>query len=175
MSLSIAIQEQTIKISGNTYDHREYFKTLGGKWDGKTKSWLIIKMDNREKELNEYIKKHKKVRRCGFCGESGHNRTKCAAYAEKLKQDKIQLAIAASKNLIPKFQMLKHTPYCSCSFEEVHECSKIWKVPKICTNCHLWCCGEAKANPASPNNQFDFICPRHGSSMENMLNDTRGT
>ena len=111
MSLSIAIQGNTIKLSGKTYDHKEYIKTLGGKWDNKTKSWLISNIENREKELKDYIKSHKKVRHCGFCGESGHNRTKCEAYAEKLKQDRIE----STKKIGAKFEMLKGTPHCMCS------------------------------------------------------------
>jgi hypothetical protein len=132
MSLSIAIQEKTIENSGNTYDHREYLKTVGGKWDDKP----------------------------------GHNQTKCGAYAEKLKQDNIQLAVAASKNLVQNFQMLKETPYCSCGFEEVYEYDNIWRVPVICRNCYMWCCEKAEPNPKIQNNPFDFICPCHGSSME---------
>ena len=174
MSLIIAIQGKTIKLSGKTYDHKDYIKTLGGKWDSKTKSWLIPNVENREKELKEYIKKHKKVRRCGVCGEPGHNRTKCAIYAKKLKEDNIEEAEAARRNPLRKFQMLKNTPHCSCDYV-LHSCIEAGLVPNICRNCHIWCCAEARPNPAHPNNPFDFLCPEHGSSMENMLNDTRGT
>jgi hypothetical protein len=173
MPLSIVVAGSMIKISGSTYNHKEYFKGLGGKWESKTKSWMIPNAENREKELNEYIKKNKKVkvRRCGFCGEPGHNRTKCEAYAEQLNKERI----ASATKIGSKFEMLKNTPHCMCSYEEVEQCKTVWRLPVICRNCHLWCCAKARPNPAHPNNPFDFVCPNHGSSMENFLNDTRGT
>jgi hypothetical protein len=172
MALSISITGTTMRITGNTYDHKEYFKSLGGKWESKTKAWIITNTEDRERELHEYIKKHKKVRRCGFCGEPGHNRTKCSGYAAKLRQDKIEAARKFGSN----FEMLKSTPYCECHYEEVcDEKKNIWRIPVLCRNCHLWCCAQATPNPKCPNNPFDFVCPHHGSSMENMLNDTRGT
>lgn len=149
MPLSIVIAGPMIKISGNTYDHKEYFKGLGGNWESKTKSWMIPNEENREKELNEYINKHKG--RCGFCGESEDNRTKCAGYTEQLKHNKIKSAILASKNMGNKFEMLKNTQYCSCYFEDIHDKhGNIWRVPVICKSCDSWCYEKAELNPKLP-------------------------
>jgi hypothetical protein len=176
MALSISITGTTIKITGNTYDHKEYFKSLGGKWDSKTKSWMIPNAETNKKNINEYINKHKKIRRCGFCGKPGHNRTKCVAYAKKQKEDAIKLAEAARRNPPRKFEMLKHTPYCDCNYVPYnYNKEEVGLVPNVCNRCFLWCCAKATPHPKMPNNQFEYTCPCHGSSMENLLNDTRGT
>ena len=35
--------------SGNTYMHRDYIRSLGGKWDAERKVWIVPAMTMRER------------------------------------------------------------------------------------------------------------------------------
>lgn len=35
--------------SGDTYPHRDYIRSLGGKWDAAKKAWIVPRMTTRER------------------------------------------------------------------------------------------------------------------------------
>ena len=107
----------------------------------------------------------KKLRTCGWCGNPGHNQTKCV---QKLTQTSERLM----RNPGPHFKKLDGTDYCSCKF--VNTSFGIYGVsvtiPETCHNCNEWCCKLAR-----PNSEFEFECSNHGTYVEQFLNNTIGT
>ena len=167
----------TLAVSGKTYDHRDVLKQLGAKWDGKTKSWIGI---HDTKENHSKLKKLKMQRRCGFCGEAGHFKPKCHHFHEARRQELVQKAKEFQVNprkAHPKFKLFTGSPFCKCCFEERdygYEGFSV-SIPNTCSACLGWCCSNARPEDNGQINMFRFTCPIHGSSMEQLLNDTRGT
>ena len=161
---SYQITKMGIHLSGKTYDFKEQIKSIGGKWNSKNKCWIIPNtLENID--LVKHMISKKKVRACGWCGESGHSQPKCSI---KLAQTSERLM----QHPGPHFEKLKGTEYCSCSIVNtdfgVYGLSL--PIPKTCHNCIEWCCKFAK-----PNSNYGFVCHVHGSSVEQFLNNTKGT
>ena len=179
MSILLVVKGSTIEVLGNTFPHKEYLKNLGARWESSAKVWRLTNTKHALSILSEYVKKtamvKRRVRRCGHCGEAGHNRTKCEKYANHLKNEKIAKAKESRANPPRKFRMLENSAHCACKFVDVEGCPEAGQVPEVCKHCLLWCCSKAQPHPKSPKNPFDCWCPIHGCSIERFLNDTRGT
>lgn len=167
----------TLVISGKTYEHRAVLKQLGAKWDAKTKKWVGI-LDTKENHAK--LKTLKMQRRCGFCGEVGHFKPKCHHFHESRRQELIKKSKEYEENpkkAHPNFKRFAASPYCKCCFEERDYGYKGFAVsmPNTCSACLSWCCSNARPEADGEINMFRFTCPIHGSSMYQLLNDTRGT
>lgn len=160
--ISYEIKNMTIHLSGKTYDFKETIKSIGGKWDRENKIWKIPSRPENIELVKSMITK-KTIRTCGWCGEPGHTQTKCAL---KLTQISERLM----RNPGPHFKKLNGTLYCRCHIIDVNISGVSIPFPKTCHNCKKWCC-----KLAIPNGNLEFICSVHGSSVEQFLNNTKGT
>ena len=168
-------QDGLLEVSGKTYEHKEMLKQLGARWVSERKCWIgIINTQENMKALKSLTTK----RRCGYCGELGHFKPKCEKYHENRRRELVEFSkkICSEEGLktITKFRRYK-TQYCKCGFEE-RDYGYVGfsvKMPVVCAVCSSWCCSLA-----CPENDIKFVnftCPYHGSSIEQLLNDTSGT
>ena len=171
-------QDGSIEVSGKTYEHKALIKTLGAKWNSERKCWVGIK---NTKEHMKVLKALTTKRSCGYCGEVGHFKPKCEKYHENRRNELVEWSakICSEEGLktITNFRRYK-TQYCQCGFEDRDYGYKGFsvKMPVVCVACSNWCCSLAR--PEKPENGITFVnftCSRHGSFMEQLLNDTRGT
>jgi len=40
--MTTSAYEMTYRISGNTFPHKDYIRSLGGTWDKSTKTWTVV-------------------------------------------------------------------------------------------------------------------------------------
>ena len=143
MSISLVVKGSMIEVSGNTFPHKEYLKNLGARWESSAKVWRLTNTKDMMSILSEYVKKcaivKRRDRRCGHCGEGGHNRTKCEKYANHLKNEKIAKAKKMRISPPQKFKMLDNLAHCACRFVDVEGCPEAGQVPEVCKHCSLWC------------------------------------
>ena len=158
--VSYQIDNLMLHISGKTYNFKEQLKVIGGKWDSKNNYWTIPNSPENIVLVKHMIAK-KKVRTCGWCGEPGHSQPNCIL---KLTQTSKRLM----KNPGPHFKKLKGTVHCSCCI--IDDNVSGLPFPKTCHNCIEWCCKLAE-----PNIKYGFVCSVHGTSVEQFLNNTKGT
>jgi hypothetical protein len=164
----------TLVVSGKTFDHKERLKQMGAKWQPKDKTWVV----KNTPENMKLLKSLKAERRCGHCGETGHFKPKCEKYHAEHKQKLQKKASLLWENPGGKFKRLEKTGFCSCKFEPRDFGYKDFSVrmPVTCSACGNWCCHQATPMDDVHNiNYFRFNCPYHGNSIEQLLNDTRGT
>ena len=164
----------TIAISGKTYEHKETLKQMGAQWQPREKCWVIVNTPEHMKQL----KSLKTARRCGHCGETGHFKPACEKYHDERKRELVEKARQHKENPGWKFKRFAHTKYCYCMFEPRDFGYKDFSVlmPVTCGPCSSWCCQHARTMEGDVDfNPFRFDCKIHGNSIEQMLNDTRGT
>jgi hypothetical protein len=164
----------TIAISGKTFDHKETLKQMGARWQPREKCWVITNTPEHMKQL----KSLKTARRCGHCGETGHFKPACKKYHDERKLELQKRANALWEKPGWKFKRFAHTKYCYCMFESEDFGYKDFSVlmPVTCGPCSSWCCQHACPMEGDVDfNPFRFDCKIHGNSIEQMLNDTRGT
>ena len=167
-------------LTGKTFQFREQIKTLGGKWDASTKVWTLA----NTAENIATIKKMKVVRKCGFCGKSGHIITKCEDYIVYHCDQLFKKARLAIYGKDSRYKWLvKHgapEDICSCKLVPNSHGYDNFSVdePKVCWNCSNFCCANARLTEKTIRDggyEHPWICPYHGTWTDQFLNDTRGT
>ena len=58
MSVYYRVYPQSIVVSGDTYNHRELLKTLGGRFDGGSKAWRVPNSDDNRTRLQALCTTH---------------------------------------------------------------------------------------------------------------------
>ena len=177
VKITVVSADNTIEVSGKTYEHKEAIKLLGGKWSASKKIWIGIP---NTKENKKALKELKTVRKCGHCGEVGHFKTKCEKFHEENKLRLIEKSkfLCSEEGLltINKYKRLTNQ-YCKCGFEDYsygYEGFSV-KIPYTCRACMSWCCNHAHPKNGDTVPSFNYTCPYHGDYITQLLNDTRGT
>lgn len=159
------IQGGLLEISGATFYIKDQLKRLGCRWQASSKSWIVGERPALRTTLEQLIDENrlsnkKKPRLCGFCRKPGHTQGSC-------DQKRVHL-IAQRCRQGPgyKYMRLRGTDHCQCTYGPLAE---------TCFNCNHWCCAAATPVPDDPNRFTAFTCRRHGTGIEQLLNDTRGT
>jgi hypothetical protein len=164
----------TLVVSGKTFEHKETLKRMGAMWQPKDKTWIVENTGDIMKQL----KSLKAARRCGHCGEAGHFKPACEKYHDERKRELVEKARQLRETPGWKFKRFAHTGYCKCTEKPESFGYEGFSVlmPVTCGACSHWCCHQASPMDDGNNiNYFRFNCPYHGNSIEQMLNDTRGT
>jgi hypothetical protein len=165
----------TIKVSGKTFEHKETIKELGGHWCAQTKTWIVPNTPTTKKVMMDLTT----TRHCGHCGDVGHFKPKCEKYHVKRQSELKKISDECIKQPSYKFKRFEKSGYCSCRIEQKKYGYEDFSVPmpQVCNVCSIWCCGQATPclDGVYVENIFQYTCPRHGSSIEQFLNDTRGT
>lgn len=166
----------TLDVTGKTFEHRNELKQMGARWNPTKKCWGGIP---DTKENRKLLKTMTTTRRCGHCGESGHFKPKCPTYHAERKKELQKKAEELWHKRPYDYERHKSTGLCHCMFEPMNYGYEDFSVlmPVVCYVCRGWCCSRARLEEpeAEPKNFFRFTCPCHGSAMEQLLNDTRGT
>jgi len=169
------LENGTIEVSGKTFEHKDTIKELGGHWRAQTKTWIVPNTPANTTALKELTT----TRLCGHCGDVGHFKPKCEKYHTERRGELQTISDDSIKHPSYKFLRFEKSGYCSCSIEQKNYGYEDFSVPmpKVCNVCSIWCCGQAKpcGDGVDVDNIFQYTCPRHGSSIEQFLNDTRGT
>ena len=169
-----------IILNGHTFQFRDQIKSLGGKWDSKTKMWSL----NNTPENIVIIKKMKAPRTCGFCGKKGHIKTKCDDYILYHKDQLQKASLLTINSSTTRYKWLeKHGApegTCSCKLVSNSHGYKDFYVdePDICWKCIDFCCSNARLTKKSISDSsysHPWACSYHGTCAEQYLNDTRGT
>lgn len=170
-------ESNTLEVSGKTFEHKEAIKSLGGRWNSARKIWDSIENTPSNKKA---LKALTTKRCCGHCGEPGHTKPKCTKYHEDKKRELVEksafLCSEAGLKTVKNYRRFK-TQFCQCGFEDRtygYEGFSV-KMPVTCSACSHWCCSRAHPDKGDGVAAFNFTCPYHGSFMEQLLNDTRGT
>jgi hypothetical protein len=170
-------EDNTLEVSGKTFDHKEAIKSLGGRWNNARKIWGSIENTPQNKKA---LKALTTKRHCGHCGEPGHTKPKCEKYREDTKRELVEksafLCSEVGLKTVKNYRQYK-TEFCRCGFEDRtygYEGFSV-KMPVACSACSSWCCSLAHPEKGNEVTSFNFTCPYHGSFMEQLLNDTRGT
>jgi hypothetical protein len=159
------IGEGLLAIEGATFNIKDKLKELGCRWDRQSKSWVVADEVNVRRAINKLIDGEQRARTpsrrlCGFCREPGHTQATCAAKRTR------ELAERCTRGPGAKYMQLRATGHCECSFGPLAE---------TCFRCQHWCCSAAGPLIGDPNKFTAFTCPHHGSGIDQLLNDTRGT
>ena len=167
-------QDGMLEVTGKTYEHKDTLKEMRGWWNKDKKCWVVKDTPENQKK----IKGMKQKRHCGHCGETGHFKPNCPAYHEERKKELIMKANALWNKRPLNYERHKASGFCHCIFEPMDFGYKDFSVlmPKVCGVCNNWCCSQARPMDGDADfNSFRFDCKIHGNSIEQMLNDTRGT
>ena len=154
-----------LEVAGATYNIKDQLKRLGCRWQGSSKSWVVGERPALRTALEQLVAENQssgknKRRLCGFCREPGHTQGSCDQKRVHL------LAQRCRQGPGDKYMRLRGTQHCQCTYGPLAE---------TCFNCNHWCCDAATPVLDDPNRFTAFTCPHHGTGMEQIRNDTRGT
>lgn len=170
------LPNNTVEVTGKTFEHKGTIKSLGGVWNASQKVWIVPKTSQNL----HILKTLTTTRRCGHCGETGHFKPKCKKYHDERKKELVAKAEALWIKRPCNYERHKATGFCHCGFEHESFGYKDFSVlmPKVCGVCNNWCCAQARPMDKdflTNMNTFRFVCPTHGDCFYQLLNDTRGT
>ena len=163
--LLTSIDGGLLAIGGATFNIKDKLKEIGCRWQSQSKRWVVADGEVVRSAINKLIDGERRGRAprrrlCGFCREEGHTQATCAAKRTQ------ELAKECARGPGPKYMRLHATGHCECTFGPLAE---------TCFRCQHWCCSAAAPIPSDPNKFTAFTCPHHGTGMDQLLNDTRGT
>ena len=176
--VTITQQDGMLHVSGRTYEHREKIKSeCCGRWDPKNKVWVVENTD-----INKQILKRLKMRRnCGWCGVSGHVRTKCDDYKDyRIKEEVLKY----QQMKAPRYQRFSDRKSCKCGIKTIRnvELGIDLEYRQTCWMCENYCCSKAvecESNPRLLGDDMNYICDIHGNYQMKIhmefMNDSSGT
>lgn len=172
----ITAMDGTLEVTGKTFEHKEQLKHMGARWNSARKCWGGIAATKENKKI---LKTMTTKRHCGHCGEVGHFKPNCVKYHMERKKELQEKAAEMCANLPWDWKKHEATGFCHCQLESFNYGYKDFSVlrPVVCGVCRNWCCNRARPDSEDGKyvNSFNFTCPCHGSSIEQLMNDTRGT
>lgn len=180
--VKIEQQGTQLHLSGNTYEHREKIKSLGGIWKPDLKSWVIEFWT--EEDMSE-LKTLKKKRVCGWCREPGHFKPKCEKFKQHMAEEEMQKAAKRLAN--PGMYYKRFESLSSCKCQIVSRTIEAYDVtveePSTCWACRNFCCRNAVMCDVSDKfmdfSRMNYTCKFHGTYQERIhwefMNDSSGT
>ena len=136
--MQVAIEDRHISIKGNTFPHKDFFKSsFGATWNPSSKEWLITPYGDKQSILDtidtylnengfkinpaksipskrEYtIKRAKTTFNCSYCGEEGHRSNYCEV--QKRNEWSKKERELYFKKMFNFFEALYEGKYCKCN------------------------------------------------------------